>query len=96
VEDFRPVGPCPGCGELALHLLGRKKQSGETAPGYVHVPAGGNPDVWWPLDDYEASRTICGGVNYRIPNGVMHPRRTFMVIERECLACGHEWMEKLS
>lgn len=92
-RSFEPVTACPGCGEVGLHLLGRRHESGETAPTYLHVPAGTQPDIWWPLDDYEATRTTCGGVNYAIRHGKSRPRRTFMVIDRECMSCGETWEE---
>lgn len=92
-RSFEPLTACPGCGEVALHLLGRRHQAGETAPDYVHVPAGAQLDIWWPLDDYEAARAIGDGVNYRIRNGKSRPHRTFMVVDRECMSCGDTWEE---
>ncbi len=92
-RSFEPFTACPGCGEMGLHLLGRRHQAGETAPSYLHVPAGAQPDIWWPLDDYESVRTNCDGVNYRIRNGKSCPSRTFMVVDRECMSCGKTWEE---
>lgn len=94
-RSFEPFTACPGCGEMGLHLLGRRHQAGETAPSYLHVPAGTQPDIWWPLDDYEAAPTNCGGTNYRIRSGKSYPSRTFTVIDRECMSCGKTWEEKI-
>lgn len=93
-RSFEPFASCPGCGELGLHLLGQRHQAGETAPRYLHVPAGTKADIWWPLDDYRSFDTNCGGKSYQISNGKSCPRRTFMVIDRECMSCGKTWEEK--
>jgi hypothetical protein len=92
-RSFEPFTACPGCGETGLHLLGRRHQSGETAPRYLHVPAGAQADVWWPLDDYRSFDTNCGGESYQIRNGKSCPSRTFMVIDRECMSCSTTWEE---